>query len=336
MNRSAFLIRLLKYFNDTGCRYPVVVGDSSNTEEFEKTRTAIEKDLSGLDVVQIACPGMTNGACLRKISGNVRTKYVAFIADDDYLIHSNFAECVDFLEKNPDYSCAHGLGVILWLKKDGVYGEIKAAISYKMPVIEDGTAVERYLHLNRSFNTGIFSVHRTDVWEKMWEESEKVVDRSLGEEVLACSIAAIRGKVKQIDKLYLVRQDHESRYLLSGPYEWITSKIWHSSWGNYIDIISRSIAQTDGLDIEKAVQTANLGFKVYLQQIMGASNVRSTLPNEYLDVFTRRICNLFHRIMPLRSISLRSLMDKRSPYHKDFLPVLRSLTGSAETRKESE
>lgn len=98
-NRPAFLRRALQYYSGLPCK--VLVLDSSSERP--------EGDFSAVDyqhLPQFAYWGMQ--AKLTYGVEQLTTPYMAFAADDDFILHESLAESVNFLEANRDYGLCHG------------------------------------------------------------------------------------------------------------------------------------------------------------------------------------------------------------------------------------
>ncbi|MBC8280176.1 MAG: TIGR00180 family glycosyltransferase [Chloroflexi bacterium] len=111
-NRPEFVARLLRYYQDIGFTGPVLIGDSSDTDNLEQSKSLIEEMGQCLDVQHHEMPGLNGVQCVEQLIELVTTPYAAFVADDDYLVPSALYQCAEFLEENPDYSAAHGLGFL--------------------------------------------------------------------------------------------------------------------------------------------------------------------------------------------------------------------------------
>lgn len=97
-NRPERLQRLLNYYRGTGLR--VIVPDSS--------MRLFEGDMDTSQVVYLHRPGLHFLLKVREILPMITTDYVFYCADDDFIVPEAVRELADFLEKNPDYSCAQG------------------------------------------------------------------------------------------------------------------------------------------------------------------------------------------------------------------------------------
>ena len=136
------------------------------------------------------------------------------LADDDFLVPDALSKCVIFLEKNRDYAAAHGLGIILGLGYNGAYGPVVNCEYYPQPVIEAESASQRLDDHLCDYHVTLLSVHRIESLRAMFRDLHSLKDNQFGE-LLSCCISVILGKSKELDCLYVVRQNHTQRYISS-------------------------------------------------------------------------------------------------------------------------
>jgi len=105
-NRSNELARLLHFLVDLGSRFSILVLDGGTDESGNRNR---ELCLPFPNVEHHKFPSSLHlGKRLEQGLRLVKTPYVLFCGDDDFFFPDAVAECVNFLEKNPDYSAAIG------------------------------------------------------------------------------------------------------------------------------------------------------------------------------------------------------------------------------------
>ena len=334
LNRSAFLIRLLRYYNEVGFEGCICIGDSSNTEHVERTKGVIETLRGKLNIVYQEYPGICDSACVKLLVDIVSTPYAAFVADDDFLVPDALNQCAKFLGEHPDYAAAHGMGITITLDSKGLYGQIVQCGRYRQSVIEAESASQRLNDYLTHPSAILFSVHRIESWRAMYRGVHLLKDRAFGGELLPGCKSVILGKSKELDCLYLVRQIHAQRYLLPDVYDWITSPEWYSSYLVFRDSLAETLALQDNISIEKAEKAVKQAFWPYL----------ATGLSQQPD-FRRDFCNRWRQVAgtipgarcmwqllrSLRSkqhfkLSLRELLRSSSPYHADFMPVYKALT----------
>ena len=110
-DRPSYVKRLLKYYSDLNFKGYIYILDGSNTK-LSKNITNYIKQLNNKKIIyfhDVGYPGMIT----KKYLSKVNTDYVAQLGDDDYLIPDVLKKCIKFLDKNPNFSAAHGEGIIV-------------------------------------------------------------------------------------------------------------------------------------------------------------------------------------------------------------------------------
>ncbi len=337
MNRSGFLARQLRYYQDVGFQGYLCIGDSSNTEHLEPTKKAIERYKHKLKIIYREYPELNDSECLQQLIELAPTTYIAFTADDDYLVPAALEKCALFLEDHPDYSSAHGLGVALTLDSDGIYGEIALINRYPQPQTEEDTATQRLLNHLSNYTVTLFSVHRSESWREMYKDITLLTDKRFTE-LLPCCLSIIEGKAKELDCFYLVRQGHPQRYFLPGKAEWVANPNYLPSYQVFCDCLSRALAQRDGLSLDEAERIVEQAFHLYLSNTFiepwqNRFGIQRLLQTARVIPGARQVWRGSRRI--LRKLNLigrdeilpSELLAPLSHYRADFAPVYRSITG---------
>jgi glycosyltransferase domain-containing protein len=349
MNRSDFLVRLLDYYADTKFKYRIIIGDSSNADHAEKTQKALARLKDSLNITYLDCKGINHPNTVRKMSSQVDTPYTALICDDDFLVSASVDKCIDFLEKNRSYSSVHGQGIVFSIKGGWPYGQIENIRAYKQPIIEHEKASRRLIDLLSNYSVILFSIHRTDIWQKMWESAAPIIDKAFSEELLAACLSIIYGKVKKIDCLHLIRQVHERRYLNPDPYDWVTSSNWHSSFVAFKDALIEKLIEKDCVSRQDAERTVKKAFWSYLKTAFVVKynkgiereiiyQIKMKDFSSYLKRLkriVRSIKNSFITFVNPSYISLEALINPFSCYKEDFMPVYRAINSPSSFSEKS-
>ena len=340
MDRPDFLIRTLNYYAKMNSPHPVYVSDSSNPENADIIKSAMERLKERLEThYSWYPPGFDNSA---KALTQVQEKYAVVNGDDDYEIPSSLTRCAEFLENNLDYASAGGHGISFRLKSSGPYGEIRRLTDYPNYSLETESAAQRLIDFLRIGFVITFSVNRVEHMKKIWTGPIPLIDT--WNELFQVCYCALAGKSKLIDCLGIVRHIHDRQYYQNHLVDWLTGKDFHSSYASFQDHLAKKIMEMDNIPkdhAEKAVKDAFLG---YLNTYMAVerkewrgknespknssvfkkirANIGTTLP--VLKVAYRRY------IRPLISETKQihyEVTNPRSPYYKDFQAVLDSFTG---------
>lgn len=338
-NRSSFLIKLLKYYADSNFKHWIAVGDSSDREHVQLIKEVLETLKKKLKIIYFECPELNDSACIKKLAESASTPYVVFCADDDFLIPAGLEECIHFLENHKDYSAAHGLGAIVNVQSCGIQKYISDVGGYAQPCLEQTTAAQRFLKHMANYSVSFFSVHRVEVWEAMYRRITEVSDKTFTE-LLPCCVSVIRGKIKQLNCFYLVRRNHSKRYFLPNHYEWLTAQDWYASYQVFSDCLSEELISQEGLKKEEAAEVIKQAFWSYLAK--GLNRGFQLKYNKDASTFIWRFkkitksipgIGIFLLLVSRRlkgdifcDITLQTLKNPASLYHKEFMPIYQSIT----------
>jgi len=336
MNRSDFLIRLLRYYWTLGFQGCICIGDSSKAEHVERTKKAINEFQDKLNIVYREYPDFNDSECIQQLAELASTPYVAFIADDDFLVPAALEKCALFLDSHPDYSTVHGVGITIRLKSRGVYGQVALIAHYPQPVVEAESASQRLLDYMRNYSTAIFSVHRVGPWREMYKDISLLTDKRFTE-LMPCCFSVIQGKTKELDCFYLVRQTHYRRYLLPTKSEWMASPNFSPSYQVFCDCLAKELIQQDEISMDEARVVVEQAFSYYLTESFvepwhSHFGIPRLLQTGMLVPGARYVWRVSRWI--LRSLNLvgrdenplKRFLSTSSPYHDDFMPVYRALT----------
>ena len=334
INRSDFLIRLLRYYEKVGFEGCICIGDSSNSEHVKRTKRVLATLRGRLNIIYREYPDLNDAVCLKRLLDFVSTPYAAFVADDDFLVPSALNQCGKFLGEHPEYVAVHGMGITVTLDSGGLYGRIVQCGHYRQPEIEAESASQRLDDHLSNYSVALFSVHRIESWRAMYRDVHLLKDKSFGSELLPCCKSVVLGKSKELDCLYVVRQMHAQRYLLPDEHDWITSQEWYPSYLVFRDSLAEALTLQDNISTEKAQKVVEKAFRSYLDMSLSQQSsfwrdfrnycrqVAGIIPG------ARRIWQLLRSLRSKQhfKFSLSVLLRSSSPYHADFMPVYKALT----------
>lgn len=146
------------------------------------------------------------------------------------------------------------------------------------------------------------------------------------DELLPCCLSVILGKIKQLDGLYLIRQDHGKRIVLPNWFEWITNEAWYPSYCTFRDCLAEAIACKDGITLEEAKLVVEKAFAGYLAHFI----LKYNPTNSQWRSIAKQIPGartIWDTLKPLRNkYCLSNLLKPGSPYYKDFMPIYNIVT----------
>jgi len=202
-NRYPHLKRLLSYYQNQGFPFPIYIADSSSdvikdekllsmlktaTIEWRKFDTKVpfpEK------VLQALC--------------EVTTTFVVLCADDDFITVSGMRASVNFLEKNTDYSCAHGRYFYFDVTGQKKYPVMVGRFGNEHSIEHEDASLRFESHL-ANYEATFYGVHNTKQLVAFFKETIVLTSESRFGELIPTTLAAIEGKIKVLDLLYNCRE----------------------------------------------------------------------------------------------------------------------------------
>jgi glycosyltransferase domain-containing protein len=334
MNRSEFVIRQLKYYASVNCPFTIYIGDSSNETHVKKVLFGIEKLKKSIKVVYKQFPELNGPNTLKELIRITKEKYVAFVGDDDFLVPNSLKKCATFLDANPEYSSAQGKAIIFSLSLSGAYGNTVSVGTYHLKINEYETPTERLLHFLSGYWVPLFSVHRTRDFFQDHINVELLNDIPFTE-IMANCMTIIRGKSKQLDCLYLVRQGHDARLKVPNSINWVTGPNWQPSYQVFHDTLRDALMEKEEIDQDTASKIVRATFEKYLSNaFIGKQPKREhslLVSSKELIKQSPGLKQAYHQArsaIPIfrNEMSLQRLLKPKSPYHEDFVPVYNSIT----------
>jgi len=197
-NRHANLDRLLEFYENIDL--PVFIADSSSAEHvFSKKKDSIKYRYT---------PGLTYTQKVEQVLNEIDTPYVAMCADDDFIIPGGLYHCVDFLEKNREYSAAQGM--ILKYHQN----TIRHTVRFEMLYTNDHSLLsmdplERLKKLFDPYKSLLYGVHRTAILRTAFTGAGKAFTNLYLNEYMTSVIPVLLGKYKDLPVLYQAREHAE-------------------------------------------------------------------------------------------------------------------------------
>jgi len=158
-------------------------------------------------------------------SKHINTKYSVLCADDDFLVPRAIELCVDFLDKNKDFSSAHGFYFLHHLEKKNFF-YIDALYSKEVAISKDKTLdrVESYLDGSLKYYP-FYAVQRSDMFRLIWSETKKFVSDQGLSEIFPCTLSLILGNMKVLPVFYSSREPNSFQWNSNALDQW-NSKIY--------------------------------------------------------------------------------------------------------------
>lgn len=211
-NRPDFLQRILDYYQINGGDFNFIIADSSTPTNKNRNKEII-KAFSKLNILYLDKfpQNLSQHDKFAEMIKYAKAKYVCFCADDDFIVPNGIKEAVDFLEKNPDYSAAHGTYISFYLYKT-LFGSKKFwwRFLYSPYSITSPNPVNRLVSHLTNYNMVVWAVRRTNIVKICYREfSKSKIDPYLLPvlgELLPDVLTVIFGKIKHLNNFYSARQ----------------------------------------------------------------------------------------------------------------------------------
>jgi len=368
-NRSDFLKRLLLYYKKMGFKGFLAIGDSSDNQDLRTNRELVKSLGKELNIIYREFHGLPFLPTVYKLFQLVNTSYVAELHDDNFIVPRSIDKCIEFLENNHDYSSVHGKAIGVKTMDSKPHGKIIRCVRKRQPIADEKKASHRYLNLMSHFSDVHYSVHRTNIYSRVLQNSH-ISDLNFFHSLSSCHVF-LGGKVGELNLFYLVRhiQDEPHRYPEQlDPIAWINN--WSSNLSIYRESVIKELINSDKIEFDEAEKIFEQGLLIYLSmmipnysRVIGSEQEKyfnkyygdkiiplwSKIRNDKLirsviyyyprfkDFFERLRYRIFggevleNNILNYNTnILLSSLLNRKSKYHKDFMPVYNSITNPLE------
>lgn len=312
-DRVPFTRRWLAYAAGALQQFRILVADggSGNTVE----AVVEEAKSQGLDVEYVRYPYDSSYADfyakLADALGRVTTPFVVMADDDDLFLPEGLSRAVEFLLANPDHVACGGQCAVFWIAgsnvsgpQDTTYGaavEWKVSSQFSSDVAD--TAERRLRERCLGANDVFYAVHRTELLRSHFEKLRDCNPRDLFlMEQLVMFLTAIAGKTRQLDMLYIARQQdspgssggaHQARF--GDWYDRMLLPTWSEDFGRFVDCSAEALARADGIPLDRARRSVIDSYKMSVAPSLLADLVEQPTVSWSMPVVlqvVRRLVNL--------------------------------------------
>jgi glycosyltransferase domain-containing protein len=313
-NRPDCLRRLLVYYHRHAGDFSFVVADSSSKENKEINKESISSfpDLKILhlnDYPEHIFPWVKYADALK----HVKSEYGLFCADDDFIVPSAIKECLDFIEKNPDYSVVRGIYFCHSLKKIK-NGEARfdwVPVEYGGRSISFDNPSERLkTHLAAGHTSTFYGVHRTDTLRFIFDEVTKTTSHGRLGEIVLTALTLIRGKMKILPVFYASRGPatgsiekiyHHRPYFFTSWSSLMKGDTYQREYERAVDCLAMNLGKQTGLNSDLSMKAAGDALKAYFSSLgMGRlykirMSALDVLKKFLSERHLKRLLNLYER-----------------------------------------
>lgn len=331
-NRPEFLQRILSYYKNCGKDFNFIVADSSNPINRRRNKKVI-KSYSKLNILYIDKfpEKMPSHYKYGKMVKYLESKYCVFCPDDDFIIPNGIKEAVNFLEKNPDYSAAHGTYISFYVYTNP-FSTKKFWWKFIYPY-ESITSSNPYQRLSThliNYYQVLWAVRRTNVVKLAYKEFLKSkADPFLFGELLPDMLTLIFGKMKRLNNFYAARQ------ALSTSYGYWPSlidaqkvSIYDKEYTKFKNCLVENLARYSFLK-NKSQKIVDSSMELYLkstiqEHLMGRAN----LMLKYFPSFIKNGIRLLHvkyLFSKDKNDRIGPINDPSSKYFNDFEDICQTV-----------
>ncbi|MSQ73425.1 MAG: TIGR00180 family glycosyltransferase [Betaproteobacteria bacterium] len=271
-DRTPFTARWMEYANSIAFPFKVLIADGS-LDDSALTMLADKTRYPGVDYDYVRYPPDNSYTDYYEKMANalerVRTPYVAMADNDDFFVVETLRKSVRFLSENGDYVSCGGQGAIFWMNSadrpdthGSTHGKnLQWKSTREIRSVEADTARERLQIVSVSkSDTFYYDVKRSDaarIHLKLVRDLD-LKDLFLVEHLI-WYLAAIAGKTRRLDHLYLARQQdspggsgvtHEMQFG-----DWFGRMLvpsWSRDFEKFQNVVVPALAEADGISLEDA------------------------------------------------------------------------------------
>ena len=246
-NRPEYINGLLRYYASIKSQHSIYIGDASDPHHTNQVIPTISSLKNCINIVHKQYPEYSkgpidNGITIKTLLEIVEEEYVVFSGDDDYFFPRSLDNCVDFLEKNQDFTSAHGFGS--YIRYDENIGESTISGRYNISEYQGNSGSERIKMLMKNYSVLIFGVQRKETFMNAYKNIE-LLTIPLFCELMPVGLISILGKSKKLNELHLVRGIHGIRYKQPKLTENLLDSEWSRSLEIYINTLSEELGRAE-------------------------------------------------------------------------------------------
>ncbi len=226
IDRPDFIQKYLQFLDLQGFQGEVLIGDSSALDLFNETSNFINKNSFCFRIRHESYPNRMHFEVVQELIEYIQYEFCMYICDDDFLLNSTLLKCVEFLNQNPDYTSVGGRALMLDVDDSW---KILSIRDYSLSSLEETSPIDRLSILANNYEVVAYSLSRTADFIKRWPKSDDFFEKEIVIETHPCFSAAVQGKIKILEDLFVIRTNHERRILLPNFEETIAGDYWEAS-----------------------------------------------------------------------------------------------------------
>ncbi|MGC5700251.1 TIGR00180 family glycosyltransferase [Pseudomonas sp. NFXW11] len=247
-NRKAFMQRTLEHYSSYPCS--ILVLDSSSEADESVALRYPRVDYRHLP--QYSYMGLQDK--LTYGVGQVTTPYMAFAADDDFLIHDALTASLEFLEAHPDYGLCHGYGMMYMARATETNYYRRDRKGMEDYASEDPQ--DRLMSFMGHFLPPFYAVTRTDLlrqWFSLMPAGTRFEWQEIGHSffLLACAKARILPIPFAVREANYLASDHNTNVLTVLTYQDAQSVIDRENFAEFLASLPTGFSGRDPAQVKQ-------------------------------------------------------------------------------------
>jgi glycosyltransferase domain-containing protein len=335
LNRPEFVIRYIDYLRFSNFKGELLIGDSSNNENYDLTHNYIVNNNFSFKILQKNYPGKMHFEVIRDLLPYISMPYSIYMCDDDFLVINTLEKCAEFLSKNLEYSAVGGKGIMCNTNYINGIFEIQQVYEISFYNLLDDSPLERLEKLTRKYNVIAYSLVRTEDFIQKWPISIEFNEKELSIELLPCFVSAIQGKILFLDDLFIIRTNHEKRILLQKRFNIFLDSNWRSSFIFTINYLLRILKNYKLTNLDSEIISENLFNSISFYYIRSINNkykkaltkktnkLHIFFTENYVYKYCVKIYNYLyyklHSNFKIDDFSLKMMLKEKSKHHIHFM-----------------
>lgn len=312
-DRVPFTHRWLSYAASVRLPFRILIADGGSDDAV--AQAVAQKKSEGIDVKYVRYPvDRTYADYYAKLAdalSRVTTPFVVLADNDDLFIPDGLASAVQFLLEHPGHVACGGQCAVFWVTTagpavhaDSGYGDtVEWKCSSQMYSDVADTARQRLRDRCLGANDVFYAVHRTELLRRQFETIRDFNPRDLFlVEQLVMFLTAISGKTRQLDVLYIARQQdspgssggtHQDRF--GDWYDRMLLPTWSEDFTRFVDLASEALTRADGISADEARRAVVESYKMSVAPSLLANLVEEPTVSPLMPLvlqIVRRLVNL--------------------------------------------
>ena len=279
-HRPAFVARLLDHMVLSGLSSPVIIGDGSDIHRAHETRSVTEGRQWPFSLeYRHYGPDTALWQRVGLIADTVPSLYLAWVADDDFLIPEALGEAVEMLESTPDLAGVFGFDGCFNVVGNTVRGTLGNCWFGEGPCRDEVDAALRTLNHFRSYYPCAYTIRRTALVRR-----NTALFRAAGWnddytnnlcEVADGVLSAATGRLTVLPRALYFRQQHEaseSRALRVqwSPFDMLTTPRWSDAIKDLENWLAERLGESGEGDPELRRRAVRTGLWSYFSEYLSS------------------------------------------------------------------